>query len=113
MKNRKKGKSQTLALVLLSVFSLNACRLGGSLTAGLDGLPNPVPSVDNPTIAKPAQQPFYSNLSELLIEGLCGVGQTVILGGDASSETTCSNEATYSFTVSKTIDGVYAFVISQ
>jgi hypothetical protein len=65
-----------------------------------------------PTITTPAIQPQFSNASSLTIAGACISGDQVSLGGADTQQMTCSGSA-YSFSVSKNVDGAYAFTLRQ
>lgn len=75
-----------------------------------------------PTITVPASSPYLSNSEPITISGGCETGLTVTLGGDviasevtspaASLTQTCAL-STYSYTVTKSVDGVYNFTVKQ
>ncbi|MGK5088618.1 LamG-like jellyroll fold domain-containing protein [Bdellovibrionota bacterium FG-2] len=64
-----------------------------------------------PTITNPASSPVYSN-STVTLSGKCLSNATVYLTGDATASTLCVSQS-YSFEVSKSVDGTYNFSISQ
>lgn len=81
-------------------------------------------SLPPPTVATPASNPYSSNASSLIISGTCQANYTVSLGGgdiNASEVTnplnsltqTCSTGGSYTFEISKTIDGTYIFELTQ
>jgi len=66
----------------------------------------------SPTVTTPAVTLTYSNGSSLIISGACTSGDTVNITGDSTQTQTCSSSS-YSFTVSKSVDGTYAFLVTQ
>jgi hypothetical protein len=67
-----------------------------------------------PTITFPNPDPYnyYSNADSLTITGGCTSGNTVEISGATSDSTSCSANS-YSFSVTKLIDGNNSFVIKQ
>ncbi|PWU15670.1 MAG: hypothetical protein C5B49_11510, partial [Bdellovibrio sp.] len=64
-----------------------------------------------PTVTSPAN-PFISNGNSVTISGGCQSGTTVNYSNAATGSVACSSAA-YSFTVTKTSDGIYTVAISQ
>lgn len=99
-------------IALVSAFALTGCRIGGDITAQPAAEAAPVPYVPIPTIAIPSTSPYYSQGSSLTITGLCAQGQLVELTGDSSASTVCLNSS-YTFSIPRTNDGIYSFLIHQ
>jgi len=66
-----------------------------------------------PTITSPGTQPYLSGGSSLDIVGRCTAGGYVSVTGDSTQTTTCDSSGAYSFTISKSVDGIYLFDIFQ
>ncbi|MDR3608232.1 MAG: VCBS repeat-containing protein [Oligoflexia bacterium] len=99
-------------ITLIAVIALaSGCRVGGGITAS-PPTQAVVPIVTIPTIAVPATTPFYSQGNSVSISGMCMTGDRVILGSDGSDQQLCENSA-FSFTVNRSTDGVYTFLITQ
>ncbi len=69
-------------------------------------------SIAQPGLISPAQNPYLSSSSSLLIQGSCESGAHVSVKGDGSAITTCVNSA-FSLSIPKSVDGDYHFEISQ
>lgn len=65
-----------------------------------------------PTITNPAQNPLTSNDTDLTISGSCESGATINYSGALTGTTACSL-GTFSFGISKNVDGVYNVAITQ
>ena len=65
-----------------------------------------------PDLQSPAVNPFYSAGSSLTLSGACLVGATVHVTGAHAASATCSS-GSFSFPVSKSVDGNYSFAIHQ
>jgi|GEM_PF-1447348 len=121
------GIFQILSLSL--AFGLAACG-GGTRGASLPGLgidlgpepePSPTQTVEapppsgnapaTPTVLVPAA-PVLSNASTLSIAGTCETGATVNLAGGATDSVSCTG-GSFSFTVSKSVDGAFDLLVSQ
>jgi large repetitive protein len=76
-------------------------------------------AIPPPTITTPATLTYASNEASLLISGACVTGYTVKLAGDVSAPeltpglTTVCSSSSYSFTLNKAADGVFAIAVSQ
>jgi large repetitive protein len=66
----------------------------------------------NPTISAPSGAVALNNASSLTIVGTCTSGNVVDLDGDSTQSTTCTGNA-FSFSVNKSSDNTYTFLISQ
>ena len=66
----------------------------------------------SPIITVPAASPFYSNGNNLAISGTCASGATVNMTGASAQSAACVGSA-FSFLVSKSVDGVYNFNVTQ
>lgn len=99
-------------LLVVAAFGFIGCKEALDVESGA-GLPSLLePNNGVPTISSPPSTTFYSNDSDLLIEGVCSEGARVSLNGDSTETTTCSNSR-YSFSVNRVTDGSYSFNISQ
>ena len=105
-------------------YSLDQTDLAGNVSSSTDFQWQRDSSVPvTPSITSPAPNPTYSNASVLTVAGgNCTPGFTVTLGGvlasavtsPASSLTqTCSILATFSYTLSLTLDATYNFTVKQ
>lgn len=66
-----------------------------------------------PTITSPGSQPYLSSGSSITIAGKCVAGGTVNLTGDSTQTTICDTAGNYTFTATKSTDGIYLFYLSQ
>ncbi len=75
-----------------------------------------------PVLTSPNPNPLFSNLNSIAIAGSCTTGNIVRLSGDviAADVTTPASQlsltcaaSSFSFTVQKSVDGVYAFSVTQ
>ncbi len=65
-----------------------------------------------PVITLPATPNYISNTNSITIGGTCENGNLVGLSGSSSGSFTCASHA-FSFTVNKTTDATYSFVLDQ
>lgn len=65
------------------------------------------------SITAPVDNPFASGDTNLTITGSCEAATTVYLSGDATASVVCSALGSYSFSVSKLVDGTYNYNIAQ
>ena len=107
------GLPRWLRLCFFMVFT--ACKVGGTVSTDVSENVSTTltPIVNAPTITTPANNPFYSNLSSLTLQGMCLVGSTVNLSGDSTQSMPCGIDSTYQFTDIKNSDGVYIYQIRQ
>jgi hypothetical protein len=76
-----------------------------------------------PLITLPSSDPFIANVSNLVLTGACTPGHVVHLRGhvvaaevlapSSSLSQKCPASAVYSFSIVKTVDGAYTFVVEQ
>ncbi len=106
-------KLRTFKFLLLGLIFLGmaACHSGGEVASGSEGTLSPV-FVQAPTIAVPANSPFYSKDDSIVIGGLCNNGYIVRIVDTLPQETPCTNSQ-YSFEIEKGEDGIYPFSITQ
>lgn len=88
------------------------CHAGGNITDSPLAAPSPTGKVEAPTIASPAASPYYSQANSVTLTGMCQSGEEVLLSGDDAQQTVCSNSQ-YSMQITKTVDGVYSFYLTQ
>ncbi len=106
-------------LLLLTLLTIVGCKAGGSLSDNSSLVQAPL--IDQPIILTPTSNTtppsasYYSNasVSPLTISGLCLAGDRVVLTGDSNQEAPCSISGSFSFSVTKNIDGVYSFQLAQ
>ncbi len=96
-----------LLLSLLAILVLPGCKGNLDVKSGSLG-----PSIGQPTISMPTSNPFYSQGSNLNIQGLCQTDSRVILSGNQSAQVDCE-ASEYSFDLLASIDGTYTFSITQ
>ncbi len=104
----RKGFILTMGILSLA---LTGCHQGGGVLGSLEAPRTPL-FVQIPTISYPRETTHYSRTSPLVIQGLCNSGYRVLLTG-ADFQTTDCVDSTYSFSVSKSNDGIYPITIAQ
>ncbi len=105
------SEGKFLLILTWGVLLNLGCSAGGNVTASLNQPSAPV-FVAIPTVSLPSDSPHYSKDDNLQISGLCNSGNRVILSGADFQEQPCVN-STYTFTINKTSDGIYAFMLTQ
>jgi ribosomal protein L27 len=91
---------------------LSACRVGGQISVTPTPTPFVAPDIAAPFVTSPSESPYYSASNSLELSGMCSEGSRMVITGDASRTVLCEDSA-FSFSVSKTIDGVYQYFITQ
>lgn len=100
-------------LNLAFILHLTSCFSGGTTVPSNEKL-EVIPNVPVPTVSVPFSNPYYSSNDYISITGMCQVNATVeLLEASLVIQTQVCSNATYTFNVSKTIDGVYSFLLRQ
>jgi len=66
-----------------------------------------------PTITSPTSSPYTSSSESLTLSGTCLAGNTVVLSGNATGNTICSQTNTFTLNVSETDEGSHVYLLSQ
>lgn len=112
MRTRFELVNYKTVLASLSLLGLVSCHSGGKVSKSASEHTSVAPTVRIPTIASPSASPFYSRDNAITVTGMCMDGYKVSMSGAFNDFQTCV-DASFSFTIQKSEDGIYTFLITQ